>query len=121
MMRSLLLPAVVAMLAGSAQAHHSRAMFDPQRPVTLTGTVRAFQFTNPHCYIQMSVPASGEDVEWSVEMGAPSHLRGRGWKRSTLKAGDEVRVTLAPLRSGRPGGELISITAADGQPLRGLS
>ena len=121
MIRSLAVVASVLALSGTAQAHHSRAMFNLQQPVTLTGTVRAFQFTNPHCYIQLSVPGSGRVVEWSIEMGAPSHLRGRGWKRSTLQAGDAVRVTIAPLRDGKPGGELLNITTADGQPLRGLS
>ncbi len=121
MIRPFALSLAVAALALPAQAHHSRAMFNTQRPMTLTGTVREFQFTNPHCYIQLAVPGSGGAVEWSIEMGAPSHLRGRGWKRSTLQPGDQVRVTIAPLRDGKPGGELVSITTAEGQPLRGLS
>ena len=121
MFRPIALSMALIALAPPAQAHHSRAMFNVQRPVTLTGTVRAFQFTNPHCYIQLSVPGSGRVVEWSIEMGAPSHLRDRGWKRTTLQAGDQVRVTVAPLRDGKPGGELLTITTPDGQPLRGLT
>ena len=93
-------------------------MFDLQKPVELTGTVREFQFTNPHCYIQLLVTnASGAQEEWSVEMGAPSHLRGAGWKKSTLKAGDRIKVTIAPLRNGGRGGELVSATTVDERSL----
>lgn len=110
--------AAAALVAGSAQAHHSRAMFDLQRQVELSGTVREFQFSNPHCYIQLSVPNDRGGIdEWAVEMGAPSHLRGAGWKKSTLKAGDRVRVTIAPLRDGRRGGELVRISTPDGRSL----
>jgi len=114
--------AALAILASGAEAHHSAAMFDPARTVTLTGTVREFQFTNPHAYIQLVVrDESGQQVEWSIEMGAPTHLRGRGWKKTTLKAGDRVTVTIAPLRNGRNGGELRSVTTPDGKPLVTLS
>jgi len=116
--RSLASGAAALALGTAAQAHHSRAMFDLQRPVELTGTVREFQFTNPHCYIQLVVRNDrGIEEEWSVEMGAPSHLRGAGWKKSTLKAGDRIRVTIAPLRNGRRGGELVRATTADGRSL----
>lgn len=105
-------------LTGIAQAHHSRSMFDLQNPVQVTGTVREFQWTNPHCYIQLLVRnAAGRDEEWSIEMGAPMHLFGRGWTPRTLKPGDRVTVRLAPLRNGRNGGELLTVTTADGKPL----
>ena len=118
MIRKLLLPAMLLAASASAQAHHSRAMFDLQRPVELTGTVREFQFTNPHCYIQLLVTNSrGAQEEWSVEMGAPSHLRGAGWKKTTLRSGDRIKVTIAPLRNGSRGGELVSATTVDGGSL----
>jgi hypothetical protein len=102
----------------SAQAHHSRAMFDLRQPRTLTGTVREFQWTNPHCYIQLTVrDAAGRDEEWSVEMGSPIHLQGRGWGKRTLRPGDRVTVTVSPLRNGRNGGEFVTATTADGRPL----
>ena len=107
--------------AAPAVAHHSGAMFDPRKTVSLTGTVRTFQFRNPHCYIQLVVKNDqGVDEEWSVEMGAPMHLRDGGWKKNTLQAGDRIKVTVAPLRGGRHGGELRTATAEDGRPLRGL-
>lgn len=104
--------------AGTARAHHSGAMFDPQRAVTLTGTVRVFQWGNPHCYIQLLVSnAQGVTEEWSIEMGAPLHLVGRGVRKGTIKAGDQLTVTIRPLRNGDKGGEFMRATTAAGKPL----
>lgn len=101
-----------------AGAHHSAAMFDQQKKVGLTGTVREFQWTNPHCYIQLVVKnAQGKDEEWSLEMGAPMYLYNRGWRPSTVKAGDQLQVTIAPLRNGSRGGLLIDARGADGRQL----
>lgn len=108
----------LALPAGRAQAHHSFAMFDQTRKVTVTGTVRQFQWTNPHAYIQLLVrDASGEETEWSMEMGAPMYLYARGWRPSTLKAGMTVSVTINPLRNGQPGGVVIDVSTADGKPI----
>jgi hypothetical protein len=104
--------------SGPAQAHHSMAMFDQAKEVTLTGTVRQFQWTNPHCYIQLMVPdAGGKQVEWSLEMGAPMYLYANGWRPKTLKAGDKLSVTINPLRNGKPGGVILTATMADGRKL----
>jgi hypothetical protein len=108
----------VALAAGTAQAHHSFAMFDLTREVTVNGTVRQFQWTNPHAYIQlMAKDEQGRDVEWSLEMGAPMYLYARGWRPSSLKAGMQIKVTLNPLRNGRPGGVVRDVTTADGKPI----
>jgi hypothetical protein len=106
-----------------ALAHHSMAMFDQTKTVTLSGTVREFQWTNPHCYIQLMVKdASGKDVEWSLEMGAPMYLYAKGWRPSALKAGMPVKVTINPLRNGDPGGVVLTATTADGKQIgRNLS
>jgi hypothetical protein len=114
--------ALVVMLLGGgmqpAAAHHSSAMFDQQKKVQLTGTVREFQWTNPHCYIQLVVKnALGKEEEWSLELGAPMYLYGRGWRPSTLKAGDRLVVTLSPLRNGSRGGLLVDAKTMDGKPL----
>jgi Family of unknown function (DUF6152) len=113
---------LAALLAGSAfepaQAHHSAAMFDAQHPRSFTGTVREFQWTNPHCYIQLVVRnEQGQDEEWSLEMGAPIYLYNEGWRRSTVKAGDRLDVTIAPLRNGDKGGLLLKALSADGRAL----
>lgn len=104
--------------AGAALAHHSPVMFDQQQPVTLTGTVREFQWTNPHSYIQLVVKNDqGQDVEWNVEMAAPTYLYNLGWRPATLKPGDALTVTIAPLRKGGNGGLLLKATTADGKPI----
>jgi hypothetical protein len=102
----------------SVQAHHSMSMFDQQKKVTISGTVRQFQWTNPHCYIQLvAKDASGKEVEWSMEMGAPMYLYARGWRPSTLKPGAEVEVTAYPLRNGHPGGVVLAVSSPDGKSI----
>lgn len=109
---------VLALAGGGAQAHHSFAMFDMTKEVTVTGTVKEFQWTNPHAYIQVvAKDAQGRDVEWSMEMGAPMYLYARGWRPRSLRAGMEVKVTLNPLRSGKPGGVVRDVTTADGRTI----
>jgi hypothetical protein len=108
----------VVLAAGTAEAHHSFAMFDLTKEVTVSGTVKQFQWTNPHAYIQlMATDAQGRDVEWSLEMGAPMYLYARGWRPSSLRAGMQVTVTLNPLRNGRPGGVVRDGVMADGRQI----
>lgn len=114
----LILSAPLAAVTGGALAHHSPVMFDQSQPVTLTGTVREFQWTNPHSYIQLVVKnAQGQDEEWNVEMAAPTYLYNLGWRPGTLKSGDAVILTIAPLRKGGNGGLLLKATTADGKPI----
>ena len=110
---------ILALLgANTALAHHSPVMFDQTQQVTLTGTVREFQWTNPHSYIQLVVKnAAGQDEEWNLEMAAPTYLYNLGWRPSTIKAGDTLTVTVAPLRKGGNGGLLLKATTADGKPI----
>ena len=101
-----------------AEAHHSAAMFDSEHTRSLTGTVREFQWTNPHSYIQLVVKNErGEEEEWSLEMGAPVYLYNQGWRRTTVKAGDRLTVTIAPLRNGDKGGLLLKAVTVDGKAL----
>ncbi|HEY5623653.1 MAG TPA: DUF6152 family protein [Gammaproteobacteria bacterium] len=104
-------------LAGSALAHHSGHFFVDET-VTLTGTVKEMQLTNPHSWIEMMVPNDqGELVQWSIEMSAPIVLFRRGWTRETVKPGDEVTVVARPMRDGRPGAIYVNITLPDGSTL----
>ena len=100
-------------------AHHSFTMFDQTKPVTLSGTVTVFEWTNPHAYIEIDVPEEkgGAVKHWSVELGSPSILMQGGWKFKDLKHGDKVTVRISPLRDGRPGGLLIQVTLPDGRTL----
>lgn len=100
-----------------AVAHHSGAMFDDHKSVTITGKVRVFQWTNPHCWIQVLATKAGGDAEWSVEMGSPGELYRRGWRPGTLKAGDQVTLVIHPMRDGTQGGLFVSGNGADGRPL----
>lgn len=110
----------LALLASgtAALAHHSFAMFDLQKEVTVSGTVREFQWTNPHAYIQLvAKDAQNRDVEWSMEMGAPMYLYARGWRPGSLKAGMRINVVLNPLRNGKPGGVVKTVTDANGRAI----
>ncbi|MWV27597.1 DUF6152 family protein [Aurantiacibacter rhizosphaerae] len=104
--------------AGTVAAHHSMAMFDNTREVTVRGTVKQFQWSNPHAYIQMvSTDAGGRNVEWSMEMGSPMYLYARGWRPRTLRPGTEVTVRAHPLRSGKAGGVVLDVVDADGRAI----
>ena len=111
--------ALVLSAAGApASAHHSFAMFDRTKEVTLQGTIKDFQFQNPHAWIQITVPnAQGGEVEWGIECGAPAMMLRTGWRSTTLKAGDKVTLLMHPLKDGRPSGSLIRATLADGKVL----
>lgn len=97
-----------------AAAHHSFAMFDQEQQVWLEGTVRAFQWTNPHTFIQLDVESGNRTVQWSLEGGSPNILARNGWRRTVLRPGDRVRVLMNPLRDGRPGGTFLEVHKADG-------
>jgi Family of unknown function (DUF6152) len=98
--------------------HHSFAMFDTTKPMTLTGVVTSFEWTNPHAYIEIDVSQpDGATKHWSIEMGSPSILMQSGWKFKDLKHGDKIKVEISPLRNGDPGGLLVQATLADGRVL----
>ncbi|HTI65966.1 MAG TPA: DUF6152 family protein [Caulobacteraceae bacterium] len=109
---------LAAALAGSALAHHSNAMFEARKQVTVNGTVVDFEYTNPHAWLVVDVPgAAGKAVRWSFESDGPSTLLRSGIAKSSLVAGDKVSITGRPLRDGRPGGRLIKVVKADGTVL----
>jgi hypothetical protein len=91
--------------SGAALAHHSFAMFDQDHPMELTGTVTEFKFTSPHTFILLEVKGSdGSATVWNLEGASPSALVREGWASKTLKTGDQLKMTIDPLRSGAPGG-----------------
>jgi hypothetical protein len=105
-------------LSGAAFAHHSFAMFDQSKTVTLKGTVTEFQWTNPHAFIHIDVPnSSGGKQTWQVELNSPNNLKRQGWKSTSVKAGDEVTLILNPLRDGTKGGLFVAVTLANGTVL----
>jgi hypothetical protein len=110
---------ILLLAASSALAHHSFAMFDQSKTITLEGAVKDFRWTNPHVFIQLLVRnESGIDEEWSIEMTSPEHLARAGWRPGTLKPGDEVTLSIHPMREGIKGGQYLSGTGPGG-PLIG--
>jgi len=112
--RQLVLLCASLAVASAAWAHHSFAMFDKE--VTIEGTVNEFQWTNPHCWLQVMVPdGKGGTQEWSFEMGAMGMLARTGWKSTTLKPTHKVTVVMNPLKSGASSGRLLKVTLPDGR------
>ena len=119
-LKALSLAAVAtAVFATPALAHHSFAMFDQSRTVTLKGTVKELEWANPHSWIRLMVhdQASGKDVQYAFEMGSPARSTFDGWTRDTIKPGDIVSVTIAPLKDGSRGGMYLGIDLPGGKHL----
>lgn len=107
-------------MAGSPSAHHSTSMYDSQNPVTITGVVKKFEWTNPHAFVYLEVKdeKTGKIVEWEVEMMSLNHLRGYGWTSKTVKPGDTLSATGAPAKSGAPSMIANRMKLADGREIR---
>jgi hypothetical protein len=90
---------------GAATAHHSFSMFEYGASTELEGTVQEFRYVNPHTFIILKAKGKDGRVEtWTLEGPAPSTLERDGWTRATLKPGDQIRLTVSPLRTGGAGG-----------------
>jgi hypothetical protein len=103
-----------------AGAHHSFAMYEKDKLLTLQGEVKSFQWTNPHCVLSFMVKpeGGGEPQEWAMETTSPGVLTRSGWTRNSIKPGDRVSVEFSPLRDGSHGGGIESVTLLDtGQKL----
>src|SRR5688572_19385185 len=109
----------LACVAARVDAHHSTAIYDSDHPIELAGTVVEWQFVNPHVFILLEVvdTATGDKKVWSLEGGNTAGLFRRGWTPNTLKAGDQIMLTVRPLRSGSPGGNYSNPRWADGKAI----
>jgi hypothetical protein len=112
------LAALIAMAAAApaAMAHHSFAMFDFSKSEKLKGTIKEFQWTNPHVIVWVVAdPKAGQTAEdvWSLELTSPGNLTRGGWTRHSLKPGDRVEVDFAPLRDGQHGGAFSRAVLSD--------
>jgi len=119
MRRAVVAAALAALLAwGPAMAHHSFAMFDLTKTVVLKGVVKEFQWTNPHAWLEIDVPGESGALDlWGVEFNSPNNLSRAGWKRTMMKPGDKVMITIAPLRDGKKGGLFLQAVLADGKTM----
>ena len=112
--------AAVLMLSGPVLAHHSFAMFDYNKDVTIVGEVKELQWTNPHIHLLVNVPnGRGGVVEWDVEGGTPGNLRRNGWSREVVKPGEKISVVIHPLKNGTSGGMLVRASRGDGTAIGG--
>jgi exosome complex RNA-binding protein Csl4 len=117
MKRIALLTAALALaVASPALSHHSHAMFDHAKEVTVTGTVTEFAYRNPHVLLYLDVKNdTGETVKYEIEMSNISNTVRRGIRPATFKPGDVVTAKVHPLKDGRAGGNYVTIVAADGK------
>ena len=109
--------AAACAVALPSYAHHSFAMFDNSKLIQITGTVRAFEYINPHSWLHVIVPDGGKTVTWSFEMGSVAQLVRDGWNRESVKVGDKMSVSFHPLRDGSNGGQFRTLVFADGKKL----
>ena len=110
--------ATALLSAAPAVSHHSGAMFEPEKVVTLEGVVKEFEYTNPHSWLFVNVHnEQGGETLWGFEAEGPSALMRAGIRANSLRPGDQVTVRARPLRDGRPAGAWVSVTKSDGTVL----
>jgi len=119
-MRSLMAGAAAAVVLGAASAaafaHHSFAMFDQGKQVTVVGKVAEVQWTNPHVWVFLDgAPAGGKKERWGVEFTSKVHLARRNFTPDMIKAGDDVEFTVNPYRDGKTGGRFVAVKLASGE------
>ena len=108
--------AALAVSATAALAHHSFAMFDSDKTLTMVGTVKEFEWVNPHSWMHITIQdATGKSSDYSFEMGSPGQLGSRGMKADSVRPGDKVTIRFHPLKDGSHGGQYMSVTMADGK------
>ena len=112
-----ILAAALAAVAAPALAHHSFSMFDKDKNVKITGTLKEFEWTNPHAWLHVTTVENGKPVEWSFEMGSVGQVAAQGWKADIVKPGDKITVEGHPLKDGSRGGQYRIATLPDGRTL----
>jgi hypothetical protein len=114
-----LLAAALVASSGTVLSHHSFAVFDTTKTMTVEGTVKVFQFTNPHVWLELIVKdENNQETLWLLEGSSLMALYRSGWKKSMIKSGDKVKVTLNPLKSGKPGGVMLTVELPNGVSMK---
>jgi hypothetical protein len=119
MVKIVVAAALTVLAGGAASAHHSFAAFDTTAEKTITGTVKQFDWTNPHTWIWVDVPnGQGAAADtFGFEGMSPNYLARRGWTKSTVKPGDTITITYRPMRDGSNGGMFMSGKLSSGKVL----
>jgi len=100
--------------------HHANAVFDAGRKVTMKGTVTEWFWANPHCLLRFDVKDdNGQLVHWTAETQAPPNIIPSGWSKQSFKAGDEITITLEPVKNGQPLGRVLQVVLPNGKTLGG--
>ena len=108
--------AAATLMVKPALAHHSFAMFDQSKVLYISGTVKELQFMNPHAWLEIAVmDDKGDASTWSFEGGSVPQLVRLGWSKESFKVGDDIQVGYRPMKDGSRGGQLMSVTFANGQ------
>jgi Family of unknown function (DUF6152) len=108
----------VAILSSALTAHHATAVFDLGKRLTLTGSVTEWFWANPHCLLRFDVKnENGETTHWVAETQAPPNMTPFGWSKQSFAVGDQVKVTLEPVKNGQPLGRILQVLLPDGKTL----
>jgi len=118
MRRMLVAVVCVVLLSSALAAHHANAVFDLGKRLTLTGTVTEWFWANPHCLLRFDVKSdSGDMTHWVAETQAPPNMTPFGWTKQSFAVGDQVVVTLEPVKNGQPLGRILQVKLPDGKTL----
>jgi hypothetical protein len=116
--RAILLASLVAATTSLAVAHHSYSAFDITKEKVISGTIKKFDWSNPHTWAWLDVANEAGVVEtWGVEGMSPNYLARRGWSRTTLKPGDKLTITIRPMKDGEKGGMWVTAKRPNGEIL----
>lgn len=99
----------IVMLGAIGSAHHSGAMFEERKTITVEGVVKKFEYTNPHSWLWVEVTTGGKAVTWGFEAEGPSTLQRAGIRPSELPVGAKVKITGRPMKDGRPGAAWVDV------------
>jgi hypothetical protein len=110
----------VSILSLPLLAHHGNAAYDTGKNITIKGTITQWIWANPHCVLQLDVPDDrGQVAQWTAETENPSSMVHYGWSKQAMKVGDQVTVTMIPVKNGRPVGRIIEVVLPNGEKLAG--
>ena len=121
-MRKMLVTALIVaagiLISLPLAAHHGGASILSGKQVTMKATVTDWQWTNPHCLLKFDFKdESGKVVQWVAETPAPSTIYPFGYRKDSMKPGDQITITLNPVKSGVPAGSIVRIMLPDGTTL----